>query len=267
MFGNLRRADHDGVKVSRWGDPWKVARANDQGGRDGVKRRHSRSRLPIGGRLVLTGAVLLAAVLAMAPAASAATSNWQLVNGTVKPPTATSLATFNFSVQDKAHLLETSSCLAPPPALPTSSCGASKLGSNDYGTTMSASYSVQGVNGTFTYGGEPSCGGATANVRLYFESITPGSKFAYTNYWWSDTAVAALANTTAPVPLTALVADTAGWSDWNGQTSASESAAFQVAAGKVTAIGLSFGGGCFFENGVGTSDGSGSFTLNTFTVS
>jgi hypothetical protein len=35
----------------------------------------------------------------------------------------------------------------------------------------------------------------------------------------------------------------------------------------VTAIGLSFGGGCFFENGVGTTDGSGTFTLNSYTVS
>jgi hypothetical protein len=32
-------------------------------------------------------------------------------------------------------------------------------------------------------------------------------------------------------------------------------------------IGLSFGGGCFFENGVGTSDGSGAFTLITYTAS
>jgi hypothetical protein len=31
-------------------------------------------------------------------------------------------------------------------------------------------------------------------------------------------------------------------------------------------IGFSFGGGCFFENGVGTTDGSGTLTLHTFTV-
>jgi hypothetical protein len=35
----------------------------------------------------------------------------------------------------------------------------------------------------------------------------------------------------------------------------------------VTDIGLSFGGGRFFENGVGTTHGSGTFTLNSFTVS
>ena len=32
-----------------------------------------------------------------------------------------------------------------------------------------------------------------------------------------------------------------------------------------TSGGLSFGGGCFFENGVGTTDGSGTLTLKTFT--
>jgi hypothetical protein len=128
---------------------------------------------------------------------------------------------------------------------------------------MTATATVADVTGTFTYGGEPSCGGTTGNVRLYSESILPGSKFAYTNYWWSDVAWAPLAN--GSMTLSSLVNETAGWSDWNGQPSSSQSAAFQVAAGAVTTVGLSFGGGCFFENGVGTSDGSGTFTLNSFT--
>jgi hypothetical protein len=34
----------------------------------------------------------------------------------------------------------------------------------------------------------------------------------------------------------------------------------------VTGIGLSFGGGYFYENGVGTTDGLGAFTLNSYTV-
>jgi hypothetical protein len=37
-----------------------------------------------------------------------------------------------------------------------------------------------------------------------------------------------------------------------------------VAIHNVQTVGLSFGGGCFFENGVTTSDGSGTFT-STFT--
>jgi hypothetical protein len=35
---------------------------------------------------------------------------------------------------------------------------------------------------------------------------------------------------------------------------------------KITDVGVSFGGGCYFENGVGEIDGSGTFTLNTFEV-
>jgi hypothetical protein len=37
-----------------------------------------------------------------------------------------------------------------------------------------------------------------------------------------------------------------------------------AAVAKVKTVGLSFGGGCFFENGVTTSDSSGTFT-STFT--
>jgi len=40
--------------------------------------------------------------------------------------------------------------------------------------------------------------------------------------------------------------------------------AFLVAIQNVQTVGLSFGGGCFFENGVTTSDGSGTFN-STFT--
>jgi len=57
------------------------------------------------------------------------------------------------------------------------------------------------------------------------------------------------------------------WSDWNGQLSGSNADAFNAAASNVTAIGLSFGGGCFFENGVGTDDSSGMFSLGSFSVS
>ena len=43
-------------------------------------------------------------------------------------------------------------------------------------------------------------------------------------------------------------------------------AGYQAAVANVTAVGLSFGGGCFFENGIGTTDGSGSFELNSFSA-
>jgi hypothetical protein len=36
---------------------------------------------------------------------------------------------------------------------------------------------------------------------------------------------------------------------------------------KVATISWSFGGGCFYENGVGTTDGSGTLTLNSYSTS
>jgi hypothetical protein len=56
------------------------------------------------------------------------------------------------------------------------------------------------------------------------------------------------------------------WSDWNGQSGTTVPAGFAAAASHVNEIGLSFGGGCFFENGVGTSDGSGTLVLNSYSA-
>jgi hypothetical protein len=175
-------------------------------------------------------------------------ANWQLAEGSAQG--SGGIATFNFVVLDKAHLLYNSK--------------ETDLLGPRLGTTMTATFTVSGVTGTFTYGGEPSCGGTTGNVRLAFESIPPGAKFAYTNYWWADV-YAVLANTDGAVTLTIFVDSAQAWSDWNGQLSSGLRTEFNAAANDMTAVGLSFGGGCFFENGVGTTDGSGSFTLTNFT--
>ena len=179
-------------------------------------------------------------------------TDWQLASGSAQG--SPGIATFNFAVPDKTRLLFNSK----DPAL---------IGDLS-GTTMSATFTVSGVTGSFTYSGEgtpsnPCTGPLTAaNVRLYFESTPPGSKFAFTNFWWADAASSVLANGT--VTFTAVVDPAGQWSDWNGQPSAANATEFTDAAEDVTAVGLSFGGGCFFENGVGTTDGSGSFTLTTF---
>ena len=44
------------------------------------------------------------------------------------------------------------------------------------------------------------------------------------------------------------------WSGWNGQNGATQPEAFAEAAAKVQSIGLSFGGGCGFENGVAANN-------------
>jgi len=180
---------------------------------------------------------------------AAPSANWQLASGSVQQ--SPGIATFDFAVPDKARLLYNSK----DPAL---------LGPQ-LGSTMTATFTVSDVTGTFTYGGEPSCGGTTGNVRLAFESIPPGSKFAYTNYWWADVSPASAVLANGTVTLTILVDPAQAWSDWNGQPSSGLPAEFSAAASNMTAVGLSFGGGCFFENGVGTTDGSGSLTLTNFT--
>lgn len=175
-------------------------------------------------------------------------ANWQLANGSAQG--SGGLAGINFAAPDKTRLLFNSK----DPAL---------LG-NLLTSTMSATFTVAGVTGTFSYGGEPSCGGTTGNVRLYFESIPPGTKFAFTNFWWADVSPASAVLANGDFTLTVKVDATQAWSDWNGKASSANADAFNAAAGNVTAVGLSFGGGCFFENGVGTTDGSGTFTLTAF---
>jgi len=119
--------------------------------------------------------------------------------------------------------------------------------------------------GTFNYYGEgtPSnpCG-TPANTRLYFTTSNAGG-FDYTHYWWSNPASFVLNNGSGSVTATV---EPAEWSDWNGQSGTVVPDGFATAASNVTEFGLSFGGGCFFENGVGTTDGSGVFTLNSYTV-
>jgi hypothetical protein len=75
-----------------------------------------------------------------------------------------------------------------------------------------------------------------------------------------------LANGTLTV--TATLNDPSAWSDWNGKSGTDHvaSAGFTAAAANVTTIGLSFGGGCFFENGVGTDNGSGTVVLNSYSA-
>jgi hypothetical protein len=165
---------------------------------------------------------------------------------------ATGQPTFNFTAANKARLLY------------------SNKPGGILGDTMSAAFTVSGVSPTavFTYAGEntPSNLGTTpATVRLFFET---GGKFAYTNYWWADVSPgSALLAANTSGTLTALVDPTlTAWSDWNGQPSNANVDAFNAAARNATVVALSFGGGSFFENGVGTSDGSGSFTLNSFSV-
>jgi len=137
------------------------------------------------------------------------------------------------------------------------------------GKTLSVTVSVSGGGGTFQYQRGGSCGGP-ANVRFHFASpkasgtTGPGTTGFYTQFWWSNPANVPLLTDpqTTPISISAIVADPTEWSDWNGKrgdTSPEITAAFMVAIQNVQTVGLSFGGGCGFENGVTTSDGMGTF--------
>ncbi len=132
------------------------------------------------------------------------------------------------------------------------------------------------TNTVFTYYGEPdACDGGVnkANVRFFFQTQTTGP-FSETDYWWSNSATshAYLRDLKASGDMT--ITNTfsgAEWSDFYGHLGddPAYAAAFDAALHNVKAIGLSFGGGCFFENGVGidpNSGGSGYLRVMDFSV-
>jgi hypothetical protein len=116
--------------------------------------------------------------------------------------------------------------------------------------------------GTFMYQGEPSCGsGPAANTRFFF---TTGGLFQYTHYWWSNPVSWTLAQD-SPSTISQAVNDPANWSDWNGKPGTMNPAKFTRAISRVRTVGLSFGGGCFFENGVTVTGPSRGIFNSTFT--
>lgn len=134
------------------------------------------------------------------------------------------------------------------------------------GKVITATFSITGsTDAGFTYSGAPGeCGLNGPFVRLYFTGNGEKSPGFYSDFWWSHPGSAALSVTgTSQVTLTASLADVAGWSDWNGQSPATN---FLAAAASVSEIGLSFGGGCFFANGVGLSAGDASFHLISYSL-
>ena len=139
------------------------------------------------------------------------------------------------------------------------------------GRTITASFRIDAPAGTtFHYSGQgtPSnpCG-TPASVRLYFSSNGSfGSKKDwYSNFWWSNSAGSSQVLATGTFTIAATVS-AANWSNWNGQGGVARPDGFAAAAADPALIGLSFGGGCFYENGVGTTGGTATFTLTSFDI-
>lgn len=209
-------------------------------------------------RILLAGFATIALLLAGVPtSADAESSGWKIYaynsGGSLssKPAAgdASSVARFEVLSTPDDALLATKQPGGPNTAL--------------NGKTITATFVIEGA-GTFEYYGQPDACGAPANTRLYFSTNGP---FAYTNFWWSNPASMALTSPGGGT-VTANV-EPAEWSDWNGQRGTVDpatTAAFEAAAADPDLIGLSFGGGCFFQNGVGMSAGSATFRLMTFTI-
>jgi hypothetical protein len=140
--------------------------------------------------------------------------------------------------------------------------------------TLSVTVEVIGGSGMFQDQNNGGCLPDTKSVRFYFASPkasgTTGTDTTgfYTQFWWSNPMSVPLAtDPQGPMGISQPVNAPSMWSDWNGKKGTESPEimeAFLVAIHNVQTVGLSFGGGCFFENGVTTSDGSGTFN-STFT--
>ena len=128
--------------------------------------------------------------------------------------------------------------------------------------TLTDTISVSGDAASFMtqHNGGDCVSNVPAAVRFYFRSPSasgpstgsPPAGF-YTQFWWSNPVNVQLLTGTQPSQtITALMSDPSEWSDWNGQRGSNPAVleAFVEATHKVQAIGLSFGGECFFETGV-----------------
>jgi hypothetical protein len=203
----------------------------------------------------VAGALLAAGMLAglAAAPAMADASSWKVYNynpsGRALAPVAPSsvsgnAVTFSFGANTYTALVATSD---------------KSLTGNLTNGTLTDTISWSGVTGKFQEQNGGGCLPDNQFVRLYFAS--PG--FAFTNFWWSNPVHVDLTGTSGTGTMTVSLADPGQWSDWNGQVGNSSpdvTAGFNAAVAKVSTVGISFGGGCFFENGVTTSDGSGAFT-------
>jgi hypothetical protein len=139
--------------------------------------------------------------------------------------------------------------------------------------TLNVTVSVTGGSGTFHHRSTP-CDPGETFVRFFFTSpkasgtTGTGTTGFFTQFWWSNPVhVPLFTDPQMPMTISQPVDAVHMWSDFHGKfnnDNLETMEAFQVAIHNVQSVGLSFGGGCFFENGVTTSDGMGTFN-STFT--
>jgi hypothetical protein len=154
------------------------------------------------------------------------------------------------------------------PAFLTTTTDSSVLGDLT-GQTITASIDL-GVTGNpqFRYGGQGSwnLGGTPANTRLFIStSSAPYSNAGYTAcpscYWWSAAAWVQISATTGAATLQDTF-DPSHWSNAQGQLGSSLPAEFATAISNVRQIGLSYGGGSFYDVGIAVTNGTGMATFH-----
>ena len=143
------------------------------------------------------------------------------------------------------------------------------LTGNQSTTMLTDTITVSGPATTFMTqrGGGDCFNNVPAAVRFFFRSPSasgpgdpppgppvnglPPAGF-YTQFWWSNPIFMRLVSGNDSQTIMASMSDPAEWSDWDGKpaTDPLVTAAFIKATQNVQAIGLSFGGLCFFETGV-----------------
>lgn len=115
------------------------------------------------------------------------------------------------------------------------------------------------------------CPGA---VRLFIQANLPNDNSATCtgggnalNYWWSDTQFYSFSKGAGTVTLTTSL-DASAWSGICGGAAGSNQAGFDLALANIKLVGLSFGSGDFFANGLGVdgSTGTAQFQLTSYTV-
>ena len=118
-------------------------------------------------------------------------------------------------------------------------------------------------------GGDSSTPPGAPNARVYFEGsgggVSDGSPDGYLGqHWWANGAATVYLNDQGTTEFILTIPVTPNnWSDWNGQLASANADLFTGAASHVRNIGLSFGGGYFFENGV---TGTGGLTIDSIHV-
>jgi hypothetical protein len=124
--------------------------------------------------------------------------------------------------------------------------------------TLHGTASITNVAPGTTFANYPGCTGSSGDptVGLYFSTKATGG-FNPAVYWWSTKRVPLATIINTPTVLDTALAQ-GMWTDYYGH---SDPAAFAAAVKNVVDWGVSFGGDCFYANGVGTPSGSADFSL------